>query len=88
MDENSDEIDGWIIKNKRINYSFFYIIFFILDILAIAPLPDPPDITYTLENKNSGTVRTVTLSGAHKREELAAAIARLQSELQQNYELR
>jgi hypothetical protein len=61
MIEIADEIDGWIIKRKHNNYDFVYIIFFVLHVLSQQPLPDPPAITYTLENKNTGAIRMVTL---------------------------
>lgn len=78
----TDEIDGWIIVKSRSQYNLFYILlylFLLIGFLFGSPprLPPPPKISYTLENKNTGVRRTITLAGDHKREDLIAAVASL-----------
>lgn len=82
MTDIAEEIGEWVVASRRSNYNFLYIIFYayiaIAALLGAPPrLPTPPNMIYTLVNKNTGARRTITLPGNHKREDLVAAVARL-----------
>lgn len=75
----SDDVVGWTIININNDYGILYMIIFLLySFMPGGKLPEPPSISYKLQNKGTGAVRKVTLPGRHKPEDLIAAVGRLQ----------